>query len=284
MSAPAQDFRQSRNGLSEPIHRVANNNNNSASGQAPLAAPAEQPQGHPLDPALKLAYEGVQNIQANIVDYTATMHKRERVSGTLGETEQMFIKVRNRKLHNGRVTTPFSIYIKFLYPKSKAGREVIYVEGANDNKLLAHETPGLRNFITARLDPTGYLAMLGNRHPITEAGLENLVAKLIEKGERDRQHGEVEVQFFKGAKIDDRVCTLLQVTHPTPREHFDFHVAQVFIDDELRIPVRYSAFQWPTAADGKPELEEEYTYTNVKLNVGLTDADFDSKNTGYKFP
>jgi hypothetical protein len=28
---------------------------------------------------------------------------------------------------------------------------------------------------------------------------------------------------------------------------------------------------------------EEYTYMNVKVNNGFTDADFDSKNPAYKF-
>ena len=31
------------------------------------------------------------------------------------------------------------------------------------------------------------------------------------------------------------------------------------------------------------QLLEEYTYTNIKINVGLTDADFDTKNPNYKF-
>ncbi len=34
---------------------------------------------------------------------------------------------------------------------------------------------------------------------------------------------------------------------------------------------------------GQPQLLEEYTYLNVKLNVGLTDADFDDKNPEYNF-
>lgn len=34
----------------------------------------------------------------------------------------------------------------------------------------------------------------------------------------------------------------------------------------------------------KPVLEEEYTYMDVKLNVGLTDEDFDPDNKTYQFP
>jgi len=238
---------------------------------------------HPLDAALQYANRGLTTIQSQVSDYTATMVKRERINGELKEQEFMFIKVRNRKTENGRVTQPFAIYIKFLRPRGSAGREVIWVEGQNDGKLVAHEVPGLRNLITLKLPPKGYLAMLGNRYPITDAGIENLIVKLIEKGTRDKAHGECDVQFYKGAKINDRVCTLLQVTHPVARDYFDFHIAQIFIDDALQIPIRYAAYSWPTPG-GKPQLEEEYTYMNLQVNVGLTDQDFNPENPEYKYP
>ena len=34
---------------------------------------------------------------------------------------------------------------------------------------------------------------------------------------------------------------------------------------------------------GKPQLLEEYTYLNLKLNNGFTDADFDVRNPNYQF-
>ena len=35
--------------------------------------------------------------------------------------------------------------------------------------------------------------------------------------------------------------------------------------------------------DGEPVLEEEYTYTDVRVNVGLTDLEFDPDNPEYDF-
>lgn len=68
-------------------------------------------------------------------------------------------------------------------------------------------------------------------------------------------------------------CTVLTVTHPVARPYFDFHIAQIFIDDELNVPIRYCAYSWPTSPGGEPVLLEEYTYQNLKTNIGLTDAD-----------
>lgn len=264
--------------LREPIFRVAKNIDDKA-------IPAQPRQSHPLDPALRIAYEGLAHMRANVRDYEATMVKRERINGELSDTEFMYIKVRNRKTdENGNMTVPLSVYIRFLKPKDKKGREVIWVENANNGKLVAHGTGPIEGLIRVNLDPNGWMAMKGNRYPVTEAGVQNLVEKLIEKGERDRQRGECEVDFYKNAKINERSCTLIQVTHPVPRPYFDFHVARIFIDDELQVPVRYAAWVWPTTAGGKPVLEEEYTYMNVKVNIGLTDADFDPNNPNYEYP
>ena len=49
-------------------------------------------------------------------------------------------------------------------------------------------------------------------------------------------------------------------------------------DDELQIPIRYESYDWPQKEGGQPVLLEEYTYTDLKVNVGLTDKDFDPDN------
>ena len=220
------------------------------------------------------AREGLANIQANVRDYSCTLVKQERINGVLNEPEYIYTEVRNRQVVNGQVAVPLSVYMYFLKPESVKGREVIWVEGKNNNKLVGHEANFLRTFGAVWLDPTGTIAMRGQLYPITEMGIENLIVKLIEKGVRDRQRGEVQVEFIPNAKINGRVCTVLQVTHPERRPYFDFNIAQIFIDDEHNLPVRYAAYTWPSQPGGKPELLESYTYLNMKLNIGLTDDDF----------
>lgn len=243
-------------------------------------APAVTP--HPLDEAISIAESGLVNMQRNIFDYTALMVKRERVKGKLGDVEYMRIKVRNQR-ETDAGAKPFSIYMSFLKPKAVKGREVIWVKGENNGKLMVHET-GIKGFKTFYLDPTGWLAMQGNRYPISEAGLENLIIRLIEKATRDRRAGDCHVTYRPGAKINGRPCSLIEVVHDVKRDPYEFHKAQVFIDDEMQIPVRYASYDWPATQGGKPVLMEEYTYVDVKLNVGLKDIDFDIKNPEYNFP
>lgn len=274
LSTPLLADEPQASGVSEPVYRISKNE----------AARSDNASAHPLDPALRLAYQILQHIRSNVVDYSAIVIKREQIDGVLGDYEFMGIKVRNRKHVNGTLATPFSVYLTFLKPATVKGREVIYVENRNNGNIVAHEGGMKGRFLpTVNLDPQGMMAMRGQRYPITDLGIENLAVKLIEKGERDKQRDECEVEFVKGAKVGGRSCTVISVKHPVPRPYFDFHLAQIFIDDEMKVPVRYCAYSWPEAEDGQPVVLEEYTYQNVKTNIGLTDADFDPKNPKYNF-
>ncbi len=263
-----------QNGAAPAVDRVASRDK----AQPPNTAP------HPLDPALDVARSCLKHVQKNIVDYTAILIKREYVNGGVGDYQYMGVKIRNRREKNGKIDVPFSVYMTFLKPTAIKGREVIYVENQNNGNLVAHEGGMKGRFLpTVELDPNGMMAMRGQRYPITDLGVENLVVKLIEKGERDRQKPECDVQFRQGATVGGRECTLLSVEHPVEREYFDFYRAEIFIDNEMKIPVRYCAYSWPTTPGGKPQLLEEYTYQKVRLNVGLTDKDFDRNNSKYRF-
>ena len=76
---------------------------------------------------------------------------------------------------------------------------------------------------------------------------------------------------------------MIQVTHPTKRAPYDFHVAQIFVDEELGMPIRYASYDWPKAEGQRPQLIEEYTYLNLKINADLKDEDFDPDNANYAF-
>jgi hypothetical protein len=245
-----------------------------ASRPVPTAPDIANPNEHPLMPALRWAYDGIGNVE-KIEDYSATLAKQERIGGKLADYEYMFIKMRHR---------PFSVYMNFLAPAGLKGQEVMFIEGKNEGKMWAHGVGVQAVFGTVSLEPTSVIAMKNQHYPLTELGILNMVRRLVEVGETDRHYGECEVNFIKNAKVNDRVCTCIQVTHPVPRRNFLFHLARIFVDDELNLPIRYESYDWPKEAGGPPELIEQYTYLNLKINNGFTDGDFDVKNPNYKFP
>jgi hypothetical protein len=229
---------------------------------------------HPLMSTVRWGRAGMVKME-KITDYTAMVAKRERLSGKLSDYQYMYLKLRQK---------PFSVYLNFLGPTDIKGQEVIYVDGANNGKMWAHTT-GLQDTLigTVSLQPDGAVAMRGQMYPLTAIGVLNLTRRLMEVAEHDTKFGECEVQYFQRAKVNDRVTTCIQVTHPIPRHDFRFNIARIFVDDELNIPIRFEAYDWPKQRGDKPELLEEYTYLNLKLNARLTDQDFDIHNPAYRF-
>lgn len=251
-----------------------------ASPVAESAAPGneEPPQMHDL---LGLAEDVLQSMQQNVRDYQAVLVKRERIHGRLKDEVRMTLKVRNHGIVDGD-SRGLAVYLKFLEPASMRGREVIWVEGENDDKLIAHEG-GFKNFLRVKLEPDSRLAMMGNKYPITDIGLVRLVEKLIEKASSEAALEGCTVQVRENQRVGDRTCRMIQLTQPS-RDGFDFHVAQIFVDMERKLPLRYAAFLWPETEGGAPPLEEEYTYLDLETNVGLSDEDFDPDNPEYEYP
>jgi hypothetical protein len=131
--------------------------------------------------------------------------------------------------------------------------------------------------------------MRGQKYPITEMGVLNLIDKLLEVGYKDSKFGECNVKYYTegikaGSKESPRECTMIEVIHPVPRQNFTFYAARIFVDKELNLPIRYESYDWPRREGESPTLIEIYSYLNLNINVGLTDLDFDHRNPEYAFP
>lgn len=244
--------------------------------QGPLLARNTNPAAvnHPLNPALDLAYIALERTRT-IRDCSFMFVRREEVNGRLIDHDFMFMKVRNE---------PFSVYVYCLGPVTPKGQEAIFVDGLNDGKVWAHPS-GLLNKVvgTVSLLPSSARMMEGNRYPMTDAGPLKMLRKLIDYHEKERKFGECEVQISPGVKVDTRDCTCVQVMHPFRRKDFDFHRVCIFYDNELKLPIRFEAYDWPRTPGGEPPLVEEYTYRDLRFNAGLTNLDFDINNPAYGF-
>ncbi len=261
-----------QNQPSEPVYRVATET--PAAAPVSLARPqaafdlVQKPGEHPLMPTIRLLKTCLAEFDQNVQDYTCTLVKQERIDGELGENQHILLKVRRR---------PFSVYMSFLKPY--VGREVIYVVGQNEGKMLVLESGWKRKVLgKMQLDPEGMIAMRGQKHPITKVGIHNLLKTLVERAEGDTQYGECDVTTNADVKIDGRSTTMVQLVHPVPRKNFDSHIKRLFIDNELRLPIHYDSFLWPEEPGQDPPLLESYTYRDLKINNSFTARDFDPDN------
>ena len=108
---------------------------------------------------------------------------------------------------------------------------------------------GLRGLLgTLPLEPSDPLAMQGQQYPLTQIGILKLTKRFIEVADHDMKFDEcTEMKWIDHAKINGRPCRCIEVVHPQPRRDFLFHVARVFVDDELNLPIRYERYDWPSA-------------------------------------
>lgn len=231
----------------------------------------DQPKEHPLIPAIKMAKQSLAIMQ-QVNDYECQFTRRELVRNQL-VSHTALLRLRHQ---------PFSVYMKFQQPSP--GREVLYVAGKNQGKLLAHEASGLSSLVgTVSLSVNSPTVMAETRHPITELGMKRLLELVIQQWELESKYGEIDVKYYPNAKMGNAQCEVLEASHPRPRKQFKFHLTRLFIDKQTRLPVRVENYGFPPAPGQKPVLLEEYTYTNVKVNNGLKDSDFDQRNPKYSF-
>jgi hypothetical protein len=210
---------------------------------------------------------------AEVRDYTCTFVKRERMEGRLTSPHVMQMKAR---------ANPSSIYFRFHKPNN--GREAIYVAGRNGGKLLAHDV-GIGRLLagTMSLDPRGSMAMEDCRHPITEAGIGALIDTVAKHWAAELSPGETVVRFEPNMTIGPHACSMIETLHPARQPGFLFHKVRVYIDSEHGLPIRFEGFDWPKHPGAAPDLVEEYTYLDLRVNVGLTEHDFDPANRAYSF-
>lgn len=209
----------------------------------------------------------------SVRDFTCILHKQERVKGRLTGQQVLKLKVR---------TNPKAVYVKYLKPH--AGREAIFVDGKHQNKLLVHDV-GIGKLLagTLQLDPKGHHAMQDTRHPITEASLGHMIDTIHDAWQRELRPGEMWVDLNHQARVGDRGCTLIETAHRKRYAGDMYYGVKVYIDKELILPIRFEAYDWPAKEGGTPELAEMFTYQDLKLDVGLTDHDFDPANSAYDF-
>lgn len=237
-----------------------------ATGDAPQEADE-----HPLMPAIRFTESSLEAVE-QVNDYTATLTKRELINGRL-MTQVMNLKLREE---------PFSVYLQYGEPH--VGREILYVHGRNQNQLLAHEGQGIAAIVgTVSIPTNGQQAMSENRHPITDLGLKRMLELVIEQWKVESQFGEIDVRYYPDARLGNVACQVIETTHPQPRRQFLYHTTRVYFDAQSQLPIRIENFGFPQNPGQPPVLVEEYTYLNLRPNVGLADRDFDQRNPGYRF-
>ncbi len=236
---------------------------------------------HPLSAALDDLRKELDFLRREVHDFTCRVVKRERINGLLQEYQYIDMWVREETRDQGVVVSPLAVYMEFRGPSDFAGRRALFVEGQNDGKVLVRKGGDRFAYVVTEISPDGPSARTESLLPITQSGFSPMLAALIEVLEQhaaaDPSGQNTKVERIAGAKLNDRACDVIKVTHPQRQDNLSFHAISIFIDTELRVPVRIAKLDWPAEPEEAPPVIAEYNYTKLKINVGLSEEMFDAR-------
>jgi hypothetical protein len=205
--------------------------------------------------------------------YTATFHKQERVKGELLQGQTFAIKVRQ---------DPFAIYFRSISPE--AGKELIFARGHFKDQVVAHST-GLARLLAPRLQvaPDHPLLMAQSRHPVTDAGLGNLIRRLIHYRRQDLEEAEAETVLDRYQSSDGRKWLRSTHIHHDASNGRPFARTEILYQPDTGLPVQFVGYDWPPQGQTEPVLGERFRYDHLELDATISSKDFDPTNPEYAF-
>ena len=211
---------------------------------------------------------GMEAAYAKVTDYTARFTRQEWLNGGLQPREEMLLKFQR----------PARMYLRWTLGPPK-GREILFVQGRDDDKILVHEPGLLAGLFTSVMAADSPRVLKESRHPVTDIGLGYLIELLVSNMKRALERSELTlvdsgITFQSG----HRIRRLEGIMPRDPRQNYYCYRAVVSIDLEWGLPVAVTIFDWDN------RMIEEYTYRDLRLNPGLREIDFDPANPEYSFP
>jgi hypothetical protein len=219
-----------------------------------------------LQEAIQLAKTAQTKLQG-MAGYRCIYLRDERIDN---ELQQNYLKL--SILHQ-----PFSVLMEWVEPTSKKGRKVSWVAGKHDGKMRVKI-----GFVTVSMDPEQSIKRKESRHTIPEAGMKNMVDRLVKSWEEESQKAETKTQYSDsevGVTVSGRnhtyVCRLVETVHPPEaRGKYEFARTRVYFDKKTGLPVRMEGYDWPTTVHPEGILLERYTYLEVNGDAAPPASEF----------
>jgi hypothetical protein len=218
---------------------------------------------------------------AEVDCYTATLTKQERVGDELLDEQTIQLKCRQK---------PFSVYL--VWTTGDTGREVIFIEGENNGRMIAHDGGWKARLPAFHLDPHCRLAMRDSRYPVTSAGFGALTTMMLDLHREDvaKNSGLASCRAQEDQTFDGRPCTVFTTEYSSQASSPTYRKSITYIDNEWNLPVHSKHFEWPVAGKNADKanpddstLIESYSFTDVDMGCALSESDFDRNNSEYRF-
>ena len=121
---------------------------------------------------------GLETAYARVQSYTARFVRQEVVGGALRPREEALLKFQR----------PGLMYLRWIAGPPE-GREILFVPGRNDNRMLVREPGLLSSLVTVAMAPDSPRVLRESRHPVTDVGIGRLIELIAATNQRDSPWG-----------------------------------------------------------------------------------------------
>lgn len=206
---------------------------------------------------------------ARLQDYTALIHKEEFKDGEKKKDEHTIIKFQK----------PFKVYLKWLSGKNK-GSQLLFVDGKYNNKMIIRKGGGLlKVFGTMEMDPDGFWLRKFTKHSIWDVGFKGIIERSSKQFLDAMKNNHIAAAQCTMTEIDGKPAHKVVMVLAPEGEGNGYYCRSgiLYFDAETYLPIKATFWLW------EDDIAEVLTFNEVKLNVGLTEADFDRDNEEYHF-
>jgi outer membrane lipoprotein-sorting protein len=206
----------------------------------------------------------------DLSDYTAVFYKRERLDNQNLDPETFFMKFRK----------PFAVYMHGMKGPYK-GYGLLYVDGKWNNQVLAHVSGVFNVFMpSVKLDSNNYFLTKNNRHHVQDVGIGYMINAMRSQFLTAADHGDLTVKYLGTTIEGNEEGDVFEFYYnESGGQEYYCPVGKVVFSKASGLPIHLWAFEDLQ----KNIILEEYQYSDLKINVGLTDLDFDPSNKQYGF-
>jgi hypothetical protein len=192
-------------------------------------------------------------------DFHCLLVRRELLGDVLGPAEEIDFSQR---------FNPHALRLEWVGQRF-SGRKMVYVAGANDDKVLVHPE-GIAGRLKSelRLSLDSPLLKSQGRHTPDMIGYNRLIQRMVGLYEDGRARHLVWVISRLPAQETGRRAECFDVAFEPVLLDTDVSKMVVWFDFASSLPVHTMLY------DGSGRLVEDYEWRDIALDLGLTDADF----------
>ena len=185
-------------------------------------------------------------------DYTCTFIKQERINGTVGKQQEIFVKF---------LDSPYSVAMAWTAKTAPIADRVLYVEGKYDGQMLVRPKGFLGVLVgTVARRPDSPEAMRNTLRPVNMFGFERMMKNLLNVYGQARKNGDLKQAFGGYAEVAGRKAVAL-IRYLPPKDDYQAHKTVIYIDLEYLLPIGEESYDWDDA------LCYRYFYKDIKFNV-----------------